>query len=128
MSTRRKPPSRDPRKAGGSFAGPGGPHDKHGVVVDTGDAVLLDHCGVVLVEPYRSGQAGPPMLGMTLSGRINRTPDRTEILYLFDEDGAAGIITELLALGSRIGEGFVERMLERIDKHGDEGVIGPSGA
>lgn len=113
---------RDPRRLGAAIVGPGGPRDRHGVVVDTTDAVLLDGVVVALVEPYRAGEAGSPVLACELAGRVNKTTDRASVVYLFDEDGAAALVTELLALASRIGPEFRERLLRRLRDLQDEGA------
>lgn len=103
--------SGDPRKNGGDIAGPGGPHDANSVIIDTTDAVLLDHSTVTLV-----GSPGQPKphLAMLLEGRINKTTDRARNLYLMNEDGAAALVTELIALAHRIGPEFGERFTARL--------------
>lgn len=116
MSSRRKTGRRtsgDPRKSGGDIAGPGGPHDANSVIVDATNAVILDHSVVSLV-----GSPGnpKPYLAMLLEGRINKTPDRARNLYLMNEDGAAALVTELIALAHRIGPEFGERFTARL-KH-----------
>ena len=85
--------------------------------------MLLEHCGVVMVEPYRDGVPSTPVIGMTLSGRINRTTERTRILYLFDEDGSAGIVTELIGLTSRMGPGFLGRLMAASTPLRDDGAL-----
>lgn len=104
--------SGDPRTSGGdgNIAGPGGPHDHHAVVVDTTNAVLLDHSNVCLME---AGD-GSVALAVLLEGRINKTSDRARNLYLMNEDGAAALVTELLALANRIGPEFGERFTARL--------------
>lgn len=102
--------SGDPRKSGGDIAGPGGPHDRNSVIVDTTNAVILDAATVSEVETL----TGKPALAMLLEGRIAKTPDRARNLYLMDEDGAAALVTELLALANRMGPEFGERFTARI--------------
>ena len=103
--------SGDPRKTGGDIAGPGGPHDANAVILDTTDAVLLDHSTVTLVEtPNHTA----PVLAMLLEGRINKTTDRARNLYLLNEDGAAALVTELIALAHRIGPEFGHRFTARL--------------
>lgn len=104
--------SGDPRKTGGNIAGPGGPHDRNSVIVDTTNAVLLDHSSVCLVETSN----GTPILALLLEGRINKTTDRARNLYLLNEDGAAALVTELLALAHRVGPEFGHRFTTRL-KH-----------
>ncbi len=104
--------SGDPRKSGGDIAGPGGPHDRNSVVVDTTNAVILDAATVSEVETL----TGKPGLAMLLEGRIARTSDRARNLYLMNEDGAAALVTELLALAHRMGPEFGARFTARI-KH-----------
>lgn len=103
--------SGDPRKAGGDIAGPGGPHDRNAVIIDTTDAVLLDSTTVSLVEtPGRT----KPVLAALLEGRINKTTDRARVLYLMNEDGAAALISEIAACAYRIGPAFGDRLMDRI--------------
>jgi hypothetical protein len=103
--------SGDPRKSGGDIAGPGGPHDRNSVIIDTTDAVLLNHSDVCLMET----STGTPVLAMLLEGRINKTTDRARNLYLMNEDGAAALVTELLALAHRIGPEFGQRFTARLE-------------
>ncbi|MEU3507639.1 hypothetical protein ABZ733_06885 [Streptomyces longwoodensis] len=102
--------SGDPRKTGGDIAGPGGPHDRNSVIVDTTNAVILDATTVTEVETVN----GTPALAMLLEGRIARTTDRARNLYLLNEDGAAALATELIALAHRIGPEFGRRFTARI--------------
>lgn len=100
----------DPRKTGGTIAGPGGPHNRNSVIVDGTNAVLLDSTDVCLMET----RGGNVILAMLLEGRINKTQDRASNLYLFDEDGAAALVSELIAVAHRIGPEFGERLMARI--------------
>jgi hypothetical protein len=112
--------SSDPRVLrSGGIAGPGGPHDRGAVVVDTTNAVLLDHCDVALVD-------GAGIVAMSLAGRINRSADRAKVLFLFDTDGAAAIITELLGLMGRAGaEGFLADLDARMAALASAGHLHP---
>ncbi|WP_399559409.1 hypothetical protein [Streptomyces chartreusis] len=103
--------SGDPRKSGGDIAGPGGPHDRNAVILDTTDAVLLDHTNVCLMET----SDGSVVLGMLLEGRINKTIDRARNLYLMNEDGAAALVSELMALAHRIGPESGARFTARLE-------------
>ncbi|WP_405676878.1 hypothetical protein OG292_19730 [Streptomyces sp. NBC_01511] len=105
--------SGDPRKADGDIVGPGGPRDRHGVILDDRTAVLLDHSTVTLVETT-NGQG--PVLAALLEGRINKTTERARTLYLMNEDGAAALVSELLALAHRIGPEFGERFTARVQQ------------
>jgi hypothetical protein len=84
----------------GNIAGPGGPYDRDAVVVDTTNAVLLDYSTVSTVEAHR-GHERQIAFAMMLEGRINKTRDRSRVLYLINADGAAAIVTELLGLAKR---------------------------
>lgn len=112
--------SGDPRKSGGDIVGPGGPHDRHGVILDDRTAVLLDHSTVSLVET----RGGNPVLALLLEGRINKTTDRARNLYLMNEDGAAAIVTELLALAHRISPEFGDRFTSRLQHLIETGSFG----
>jgi hypothetical protein len=115
----------DPRPLGGDIAGPGGPHDLHAVVVDCTDAVLLDHTTVSIVHLGRRDQPGEVehAVGLLLEGRVNKSRDRTRVLYLVNADGAAALLTELVGLASRaradglndLADEFVRRCGDRWD-------------
>lgn len=113
---RRKRPVGDPRKLGGGITDVAGdPTAQGGAVIDTRNSVLLDGVEVALVDDVVRPPASsrPTYLAMELRGRVNRSSDRAEVLYLFDEDGAAAIISELIGLATRIGPEFAERLMER---------------
>lgn len=107
----------DPRELGGAIAGPGGPYDEHSVVFDIKRAVLLEGCEVAILGGVRDGVLDrKPISGLVLRGRINKSDDRVQALYLMNEDGAAGIVTQLIGLASRAGWGheFVENFQKRL--------------
>ncbi len=116
----------DPRALGGDIAGPGGPHDLNAVVVETTDAVLLDHMTVSIMHLGRRDEPGKVehAVGLLLEGRVNKTRDRTRVLYLVNADAAAALLTELVGLASRaradgltdLADEFVRRCGERWDE------------
>lgn len=110
----------DPRRPGGSISGPGAddPYAENEVVIDTHDAVLLDACEVAIIGAVRGGVLDPkPITALVLIGRINKTTETARILYLLNEDGAAGIVTQLIGVAHRAGWGdeFLERVRERME-------------
>lgn len=110
-------PADDPRSVGGDIAGPGGPHDEGGVILDTTRAVLLDSvvCSTIEVSETSS------MIAMLCEGRINRTTERARVLFIFGTDGAAAIATELVALIGRASSkpGFgAQLMADLIERAG----------
>ena len=114
----------DPRPLKGSIAGPGGPHDRHGVVLDATNAVLLDSVHVSAVQTAR-GSVRDDAIALQLAGRVNKSRDRVEVLFLFDVDGAAAIVTELLALANRMDAGelasLIRSRLNQLDADGNLG-------
>lgn len=115
----------DPLSLRGSIAGPGGPRDRNAVVVDATEAVLLDDITVCAVEPHRAGVPQPACVALTLAGRINHRPERAELLFLFDLDGAAAIVTELVGLAMRMGAGeFSGLIRSRLARLAAEDAIG----
>lgn len=88
----------DPRTLRGAIAGPGGAHDLGAVVLDTSRAVLLGAVNVCSVDGRDDAVA------MLLSGRINRSTDHADVLFLMDSDGLAAILTEVVALMGRAGD------------------------
>lgn len=112
----------DPTDLGSTYAGPGGPHDRDAVVVDATNAVLLDAVDVLVVgDPSRPR----PIIALQLAGWINKRPDRAQVMFLFDEDGAAAIISELLALAGRVGPEFRNRLVARTGALVRDGLADP---
>jgi hypothetical protein len=93
----------------------GSPFGLGDAIVDTRGAVLLDTVNVVLVGTAGDEGAGRA-LAMELGGRVNKRARRTSTLYLFDEDGAAAIISELFGLAGRSSPQFLDRLLERVER------------
>lgn len=109
----------DPRRPGGDISGPGGPFDASSVVIDTTNAVVLEGVEVAAVDRADGEAPGPaaePILALLLRGRINRTTERAQVLYLVNEDGAAAVITQLIGVADRAGFGqeFVDCVVERL--------------
>lgn len=90
----------NPRNLYGDIAGPGGPFDSGAVILDASNAVLLDNTEVAKIDETEDGRKAMAML---LSGRVNRAIERAQVMFLFDLDGAAAIITELHGLAERAG-------------------------
>lgn len=108
----------DPRKLGGSIAGPGGPFGEDDVVVDTTNAVILDYAEVAVVSPVRDGEVDDKSIcALLLYGRVNKTPDRVQVLFMMNEDGVAALVTQLAGLADRAGWGqdFLDVLRSRLD-------------
>jgi hypothetical protein len=90
----------------------GSPHGRGDALVDVRRAVLLDDLHVVLVDTLNK-DGGTRVIGLQLSGRINKSRTRSSLLYLFDEDGAAALIAELLGLAGRAD--FLPELLGRLE-------------
>lgn len=113
---RRVEPS-DPLGLGGDIAGPGGPFDADGVVVDTRRAVLLDACHVALVANEGSDERH---IALLLAGRVNRADDRASVLFLMDTDGGAAIVSELAGLMSRATPAEARRFQDALSRRLNE--------
>lgn len=87
------------------------PFGRNNSVVDTRTAVLMDHVDVVLLTNPSDSRT---IVGLQLAGRINQTTKRADHLYLFDADGIASIVTELLGLAERAGKPFADLVQARI--------------
>lgn len=115
----------DPRKIQGSIAGPGGPHDMGGVILDARNAIILETVDVSTIDPDHGGR-GQSALAMLLGGRVNQTQDRVNVLFILGTDGAAAIVTELIALYGRATgspEPFVNDVKERLSKLANDGDL-----
>lgn len=82
-------------------------------LVDTSGAVLLDRTDVAIVGALRQDGA-ETLIALELAGRINHSTDRSDVLYLMNADGAAGIVSELLGLAERADPNFLALLLDRI--------------
>src|SRR5688572_26756051 len=103
----------EPARDGGSMVDVAGdPHARGGVLLDVRNAVLVDAVDVCLVDS--KSDTDPIHLALQLAGRINTRDDRATHLYLLNEDGAAGIVSELVALATRIGPEFATRLMARL--------------
>lgn len=113
---------KDPRRVHGAIVGPGlepGEHkSRHSVVIDAENAVLLDSCSVALVDPIHDGQSISeiPWWYLLLEGRINSTQERAEIGFLMDEEGAATVLSEIIALATRMGPEVAHRLMASLDR------------
>jgi hypothetical protein len=77
----------------------GSPTGRGDALLDARAAVLLEHVEVVLVDTKRDTE--PSLMMLSLAGRVNYADDRVTHAYLFNGDGAAGIVAELVALAGR---------------------------
>ena len=82
-------------------------------IIDTTNAVLLDHVDVAIVGMLRPTGA-ETVIALDLGGRVNNTTVNRSRLYLLNADGAAAIISELLGVAGRADPGFLELLLDRI--------------
>lgn len=87
------------------------PFGRSNSIVDTRRAVLLDSVDVVMLDNPSDGRQ---IAGLELGGRINRTSDRAAQLYLFDADGVASIVSELIGLAQRAGGDFARQVDQRL--------------
>lgn len=101
------------------------------VILDMENAVLLDGMNVCLVnaiagvfDKTQRGVQENIRLAVQLDGRINKSTDRASVLFIMDEDGAAAIVSELIALATRIGPEFATRLMDRIATLQEEGHVG----
>lgn len=104
----------DPRSLGGSMAGPGGSRDRGAVFLDLTDVILLESADVCTVDAVRDGVMGGQVIYMQLGGRINKKADRATVGFTFPPDGAAALITELLALADRFGAELLDDLTLRL--------------
>lgn len=88
----------DPRELGGDIAGPGGPFDSGGVVLDASKAILVDYQEICKVDEGFRGQLGFALL---VEGRINQTEDRAKVMLFESLDGLAALVTEINAVTQR---------------------------
>lgn len=119
MSNRRRIRPENPRRLPGDMIDAGTPHSRNSVVLDARHAILMDTVEVSTLDPDNSRGQGSA-IAMLLGGRINQTEDVTKVLFLFGTDGAAAIITQLIALmGRATGIDSDQMMKDILDRWND---------
>lgn len=78
------------------------PYGRNTVVVDSRNAVLLDHTAAAIAHVTRAGKPDDA-IALTLAGRVNQRTERAEVLFLTDLDGAAALVAEVLGVAYRAG-------------------------
>jgi hypothetical protein len=105
----------NPRKLGGQIIDVAGDsRAQAGAVLDLTDVVLLEEIDVATVDTLRMGETSGQAIFATLGGRINKKSDRVAVGFLMPPDGAAGLITELLALSDRFGAELLDDVTRRL--------------
>lgn len=113
----------NPLNLGGAISGPGGPRDHGAVVIDATDSILLDDMMVATMDGFKDGISQGDMIFMTLGGRVNKKTERAQVGFAFGSDGAAALITELLAVSDRFGAELLRDVTERLVTLKKEGNI-----
>lgn len=107
---------------GGDIAGPGGPHDKGQIVINTRGALISDHITVAAIDEL---DVELPT-AILIEGRINRTPHRAKVVVIVNNDGVAGFISELVGFISRAkgpaATVALDVLIERLIANRNEGV------
>lgn len=80
------------------------------------NAVLLDYSEFSRLDA-RQGEEVTRAIAVRLSGRINKSDDRADLLFLTNVDGLAALMTEALNLAHRV-PGYREAVIERLRELG----------
>lgn len=109
----------DPRVAGGTLvAGVDGE-----VLLDTRNAVLLETATVARMDNPSDGRT---VAALFLEGTLNRSTDRSAILYLTDAAGTASLVAELVGLAARMGPDFEAGFRAELDAHMNAADLWPA--
>jgi len=100
----------DPRELGGDIAGPGGPFEHGGVVLDASRAILADEVDVAKVDPDAGARGHDETFAILVGGRINQTQDRGKVMMFGDLDLFASLITEMHGVAERAGVDYARRL------------------
>lgn len=99
----------------------GDPHARGNVVIDARNAILMETVDCCLVDTHPGEEAEPERLCLTLGGRVNMRDERSQVLFMFGVDGAAALVSQLIALGGRIGPEFQQRLMARAQELSTQG-------
>lgn len=94
------------------------PHSQGTSLIDTHEAVLLESNEVILIDSKRPDEL--PGVALIMEGRVNLTNERVKQLYLMNSDGAAALVTQLIGLAGRAGEGFGRQFFADYERRMDE--------
>lgn len=94
------------------------PFGRNNSLVDTRGAILMDSVNVAMVTEGTRGQEG--VVALNLGGRVNQSSARASLLFLFDADGVASIVSELLGLTHRAGDRFAADVTAALDERVDK--------
>lgn len=83
-------------------------------LLDLTDVVHLEATEVCTVDTVRLGALNEQAIFMQLKGRINKTTNRVAVGFVFGPDGAAALITELLAVADRFGAELLSDITTRL--------------
>lgn len=90
-----------PSHSGGGLVDVAGdPMAEGGVLIDARGAVLLDAAEVALLDTMGNDEDDLFMC-LRLQGRVNYSTEQADTTYMFDTDGAAAIVSEIIGLVSR---------------------------
>jgi hypothetical protein len=111
----------DPRFLGGEIHSFGDGQSES--LLDVTNAVHLESMNVCTVDAVRKGLLAEQAIFMVLYGRINKTRDNVQAGFIFGPDGAAALITELLAVADRFGAELLTDITRRLtDLHQEKKV------
>lgn len=85
-------------------------------LIDTTGAVLLDDIEVVLMGAKHDNDV-EAVICLELAGRINKTSNRDQKLYILGADHAAAICANLVVHASHVGGGYSEAFVTRLEEH-----------
>lgn len=80
------------------IAGPGGPNDQAGVIVNTRDAVRLHDVAVASIS-----RPDERLIALMLSGFVNDGGEPSRAMFLLNGDGAATVVSQIIGLVRRAG-------------------------
>jgi hypothetical protein len=103
----------EPHSGGAMVDVVGDPYARGGVMLDARKAVLMDSLDVCLVD---TKQDDTPVMMLVIDGRVNYQNRRTSQAYLFDADGAAGLVSQLVGLAGRAGGRFAAEFKADLDR------------
>lgn len=79
------------------------PFAEDSVIVDTRRAVLLSYTDVCVTK---NESDGVDFCALVMKGRVNRSQDVSNVLYLTGPDGMAALVSQLVGLAQRRGGDF----------------------
>lgn len=83
--------------------------------LDAHNAILHEYTQAAPIATYTDGQTAPgeAAIALTIGGRVNKSQDHVDVLFMTNTEGAASMLAEVVKAAHQIGgKDFVDNLLD----------------